>query len=95
MSANIEELERRRAAARLGGGEKRIPIKHITAVQWKDPGALTNGFIAFTIPGGSEKQSKFGRQTTDASKDENAVMVGPKHVASFKEIRDAIEAAIS
>jgi propionyl-CoA carboxylase beta chain len=28
MSANIEELERRRAAARLGGGEKRIAAQH-------------------------------------------------------------------
>ncbi len=28
MSANIEEMERRRAAARLGGGEKRIAAQH-------------------------------------------------------------------
>src|SRR5690606_20239181 len=28
MSANIEELERRRGAARLGGGEKRIAAQH-------------------------------------------------------------------
>jgi len=28
MSANIEELERRRAAARLGGGEKRVAAQH-------------------------------------------------------------------
>jgi len=28
LSANIEELERRRAAARLGGGEKRIAAQH-------------------------------------------------------------------
>ena len=28
MSANIEELERRRAAARMGGGEKRIAAQH-------------------------------------------------------------------
>ena len=28
MSANIDELERRRAAARLGGGEKRIAAQH-------------------------------------------------------------------
>ncbi len=28
MSANIEELERRRSAARLGGGEKRIEAQH-------------------------------------------------------------------
>ena len=28
MSANIAELERRRAAAKLGGGEKRIAAQH-------------------------------------------------------------------
>src|SRR3569832_1867794 len=28
MSANIEELERRRAAARKGGGDKRIAAQH-------------------------------------------------------------------
>src|SRR5918992_3813507 len=28
MSANIEELERRREAAKLGGGEKRIAAQH-------------------------------------------------------------------
>jgi propionyl-CoA carboxylase beta chain len=28
LSANIEELERRRAAARLGGGDKRIAAQH-------------------------------------------------------------------
>jgi propionyl-CoA carboxylase beta chain len=28
MSANIAELERRRAAAKLGGGQKRIDAQH-------------------------------------------------------------------
>lgn len=28
MSSTIEELERRRAAARLGGGQKRIDAQH-------------------------------------------------------------------
>lgn len=79
----------------MGGSEKRIPIKHITAVQWKDPGKLSNGYIAFTIPGGAEKQSKYGRQSTDAAKDENAVLIGPNHVDAFRELRDAIEEAIS
>lgn len=78
-----------------GQGDKRIPVKHITAVQWKEPGALINGFISFTIPGGNEKQSRFGSQTSSAVKDENAVIVTKKQADAFKEIRDAIEEAIS
>jgi hypothetical protein len=78
-----------------GSGEKRIPLKHISAVQWKEPGPVVNGFISFTIPGGNEKQSRFGSQTSSAAKDENAIIITKKHSAAFQEIRDAIEAAIS
>lgn len=83
------------ARASVGAGEKRIPIKHVTAVQWKEPGNLMNGFISFTIPGGNEKQSRFGSQTSNAVKDENSIIITKKHAAAFKEIRDAIELAIS
>lgn len=78
-----------------GSGEKRIPVKHISAVQWKEPGPVVNGFISFTIPGGNEKQSGFGSQTKSAIKDENSIVITKKHSAAFQEIRDAIEAAIS
>lgn len=90
-------IKRTGMLARLstGAGEKRIPLKHITAVQWKEPGPMVNGFISFTIPGGNEKQSRFGSQTRDAVKDENSIIVTRKQADSFKEIRDAIEEAIS
>ena len=78
-----------------GSGEKRIPVKHISAVQWKEPGNMVNGFISFTIPGATEKQSAFGSQTRSAIKDENSIIITKKHAADFQEIRDAIEAAIS
>jgi len=78
-----------------GSGEKRIPVKHITAVQWKEPGAMVNGFISFTIPGGTEKQGGFGSQTKNAARDENSIIITKKQSAEFQEIRDAIEAAIS
>lgn len=78
-----------------GGGDKRIPVKHITAVQWKEPGNMMNGFISFTIPGGNEKQSRFGSQTSSAATDENAIIITKKHTEAFAEIRDAIEEAIS
>lgn len=78
----------------VGKGEKRIPISAITAVQWKPPGALVNGYIQFTVPGGNEGRSRAGHQTTDAAKDENAVVVSRKHEAEFQVLREAIEAAV-
>ncbi|MDQ5860667.1 MAG: DUF4429 domain-containing protein [Actinomycetota bacterium] len=89
-------IKRTGLMARLstGLGEKRIPVRSIAAVQWKEPG-IVNGFISFTIPGGVEKQSRFGSQTKSASQDENSIIVTWKQVEGFKEIRDAIEAAIS
>jgi hypothetical protein len=78
-----------------GKGEKRIPVRSITAVQWKPPGRLTRGFIQFTIIGGSESRSMAGRRTADAAKDENSVLFGSRQVEAFEAIRDAIDAAIA
>lgn len=90
-------IKRTGMLARLstGRGDKRIPVKHITAVQWKEPGSMVNGFISFTIPGANEKQSKFGSQTSSAANDENSIVITKKQAAAFAEIRDAIEEAIS
>lgn len=82
------------ARASVGRGEKRIPLASITAVQWKQPGALVNGFIAFTLGGGNEKQSKFGSQTTDAVHDENAVIVTKAQTAQFEALRLAVDTAL-
>lgn len=82
------------ARTTVGKGEKRIPVASISAVQWKAPGALVNGFIAFTLAGGNEAKSRFGRQTIDAASDENSVIVMKKHAAAFDELRAAVEAAI-
>jgi hypothetical protein len=82
------------ARASVGKGEKRIPLHSVTGVQWKEPGIMANGFIAFTIPGGNEKNSRFGSATMDATKDENAVIVTRKQKAAFVELREAIERAM-
>ena len=63
------------ARASVGKGVKRIPITSIQAVQWKPPGLLINGYIEFTVLGGNEARSRFGSATTDASRNENAVIV--------------------
>lgn len=83
------------ARATVGKGEKRIPLASITAVQWKPPGALVNGFIQFSLSGGSERRSQFGKQTSDAVQDENSVVIRAGQMeADFLALREAIEQAI-
>jgi hypothetical protein len=79
----------------IGKGEKRIPVHSITAVQWKPPGAMVNGFIAFTLAGGNENRSRFGGQTMDATKDENSVIVTKKQAEEFLALRRAVENEIA
>lgn len=82
------------AATTQGKGEKRIPVSSITAVQFKLAGALTQGFISFTISGGSEQKSRAGRQARDAFNDENSLTFLKKGNADMEAVRDAVEAAI-
>ena len=90
-------IERKGVLARstIGKGEKRIPVTAVQAVQWKRPGALINGYFALTLAGGVEKQSRLGSATTDAAKDENAVIVTKAQIPRFEELRAAIEAAMA
>ncbi len=67
-------------------GEKSIPIKSITAIQFKDP-SLTAGYIQFAYSGSSE--SKGG--VFDAVKDENTVLFAKKELKQAKELVDLIE----
>lgn len=79
----------------IGKGEKRIPLPSITAVQWKPPGPMVNGYIQFTVPGGNEKRARFGRQTADAARDENSVIVTRKRRKEFLALREAVELALA
>jgi len=90
-------ISRKGGLARMsvGKGDKRFPLSSIVAVQYKPPGAMVNGFISFTLPGGNEGRSKFGRQTTDAATDENSVIVRKSQDSEFKVLRDAIETALA
>ncbi|MFI6582629.1 DUF4429 domain-containing protein [Embleya sp. NPDC050493] len=83
------------ARSTVGKGEKRMHISQITAVQWKQPGMLVNGFIEFTLPGGMERRSQLGRQTRDAVGNENAVVVTRSQAAAFEPLRKALEAAVA
>jgi hypothetical protein len=83
------------ARARIGKGDKRIPLTAITAVQWKPATWAVRGFIQFTLAGGVEVRSRFGRQTADAGRDENTVVFSVGQMPAFAELRTAIEAALA
>jgi hypothetical protein len=90
-------INRKGITARLsvGKGVKVIPLRSITAVQWKPAGFASRGFIQFTLSGGSERRSKFGSQSKDAFTDENSVTFFKHHQPAFEELRAVIEAAIA
>ncbi len=77
----------------LGGGmlrgDKNIPYASIVAVQYKKPG-LTNGYIQFSLMGGSE--AKAG--VFQAVSDENSVMFTNGKKEFFLEAKNLIEQRI-
>jgi hypothetical protein len=68
--------------------EKTIPLRSITATQWKPAGLLTNGYIQIVYAGSVEKRGG----VFDAAKDENSVMFLQRDQAAFDAIRAAIAA---
>ncbi|PNG17493.1 DUF4429 domain-containing protein [Streptomyces cahuitamycinicus] len=77
-----------------GRGEKKLHITSISAVQWKPPGMMTNGFIQLSI-GGADRQAAKGSRTLDATKDENSVIFTKKQAPDFEKLRAALEQAIA
>ncbi len=71
-------------------GTKEIPFTSIVAVQFKEAGALFNGYIQFTIPGGIENRSGIFA----ATKDENTVMFRENSNALAFEIKTYIDTAV-
>ncbi|MGE7951614.1 DUF4429 domain-containing protein [Lysinibacillus xylanilyticus] len=67
-------------------GEKSIPIKSITAIQFKEP-RLTTGYVQFAYSGSSE--TKGG--TMAAVKDENTITFVKKELKQAREMVDLIE----
>jgi hypothetical protein len=83
------------ARASVGKGEKQIPLPSVSAVQFKPAVPVVNGFIQFTVAGGNERRSKFGRQTVDAGRDENSVVFHYRQSKEFEQLRDAVQAALA
>lgn len=77
----------------VGKGIKRIPVTAISSVQVKMPGWVLVGYMQFSLPGGNEVRSEFGRQTRDAVRDENTMAFDGSEAPAFLAMRDAIEAA--
>lgn len=71
-------------------GTKEIPIKNITAVQFKSASLGINGFIQFSILGSNE--SKGG--ILDATSDENTVTFSKSSEPNFREIKRYIDSII-
>lgn len=78
-----------------GRGDKVIPLRSLTAVQLKPAGLLSNGFIEFTIGGGSERTSRVGSATVGAVSNENAVVFTRKQQAAFEALRDEVNRALA
>lgn len=74
----------------VGGDDRRIHVRNITAVQIKRAGMMTNGFIQFTVPGNA--RAEFGRGT--AVHDENSMIFTRKQQQEFDQLRMTIEEAV-
>lgn len=68
-------------------GDKQIPIKNITSIQFKSAGGMMAGLIQFSILGGRE----FRGGMLEATKDENAVMFSREQEPAFLELREMIQ----
>lgn len=74
-------------------GEKRIPIKSVLSVQFKDAGTMTSGYIQFETAGGSQHAARGG--LTEAAADENSVLFNEEDQPAFEQIRDRINEIIN
>lgn len=90
VEGSVVVIERKGAMGFLTQGHKgakRISMKDITAIQFKEPGALTNGYIQFSFMGGAETK----RGVFDAAQDENSVIFNKSQRNAFRAILDHVE----
>lgn len=67
-------------------GNKEIPIRRITAVQFRRPNFFANGYLQISFEGGTE--AKAG--VFEAVKDENTVVFTKAQLLPFETIRDEL-----
>lgn len=68
-------------------GDKEILINQISSIQFKNAGALTNGYIQFAFLGGREAKGGI----LQAGQDENTIMFTKAQQSNFEEIKSMIE----
>tara|TARA_R110000868_G_scaffold196465_2_gene442376 strand:- start:36 stop:509 length:474 start_codon:yes stop_codon:yes gene_type:complete len=99
VSGQVTLTNKRVIISRSGGlgflthglsGDKEIPIKNITAVQFKPASGLTNGYIQFSILGGNENTGGI----LSATQDENTIMFSKSAESNFREIKRFIDSII-
>lgn len=75
-------------------GTKMIPLASIAAVQVKQPGMFTNGFVQFTVPGGNESRARYGASGMAAAGDENSIIFTRKQAPAFEKLVSAVQDAL-
>ena len=68
-------------------GDKSIPYSSITAIQLRDPGAFSRGYIRFSISGRDPVGGLM-----EATSDENAVLIDRNQIEGFQKLKVEIEA---
>lgn len=70
-------------------GAKTIPFSSITAIQFKEAGAMFAGFMQFSVLGNDTKQKGYSIE-----RDENAIMFVKRNNGLAHNIRDFVERSI-
>lgn len=71
-------------------GGKEIPINRITAVQFKEAGGITTGFLQLSILGGIESAGG----VFNAANDENTVLFEPHQQKDFEEVKRYVDSVM-
>ncbi|MBI2628622.1 DUF4429 domain-containing protein [Candidatus Pacearchaeota archaeon] len=71
-------------------GNKKIAIKQISGIQFKNASGWTNGYIQFSFIGGHESKSGI----ISATQDENTIMFNKKQQPNFEKIKESVEEEI-
>jgi hypothetical protein len=74
-------------------GEKRIPIKSILSVQFKQASDITAGYIQFETAGGSQAAARGG--VFEGAGDENTVLFSKAETPQFEAFRNRVDELIN
>lgn len=93
FDGNTVKILRRGFMAKIGHGmkgDKSIPIKMISSIQFKRGGLLANGYIQFATGAGESRGGIY-----DAVKDENSVVFSMGFNDEFEEFKDIVQERIN